>query len=47
MLLYKRLYHAGAQDGIIVESLYTLAFLDAFCNRMCYGKFLWKSLCSE
>ena len=46
-VLYKRLYHAGAQDGIIVESLYTLAFLDAFCNRMCYGKVLWKSLSSE
>ena len=46
-VLYKRLYHAGAQDGIIVESLYTLAFLDAFCNRMCYEIFVWKSVCSE
>ena len=30
-----------------MASLYTLAFVDAFCNRMCYGKFLWKSLSSE
>lgn len=29
--LYKRLYHVGAQDGILVESLYTLAFF-FFCD---------------
>jgi hypothetical protein len=30
MFLYKRLNYVGAQYGIIVESWYTLALLDAF-----------------
>jgi len=49
MFLYKRLYYVGAQNGIIVESWYTLALLDAFCNRKCSSKIsedlslFWKS----
>jgi len=47
MFLYKRLYYVGAQNGIIVESWYTLALLDAFATESAPEKFQRISLCSE